>query len=117
MKILKAIITIIAAMAAWILTVLLFGLIDEAVNYWITDHEFTQVMSQGIIYGVATIVLLKMRANTIVAIAFNIAILVMVYFISDIGMNQMMGVWMMAYLLPVYLKEKGGAGNERREAG
>lgn len=109
MKILKAISTIIAAMAAWILTLILVALIDEAVGYWITDHEVTQVITQGIICGVATIVLLKMRANTIVAIAFNIAILVMIYFIVDSGMNQMMGVWMMAYLLPVYLKEKGGA--------
>lgn len=111
MKILKAIGTIIAAMAVWILTLILFGLIDEAVGYWITDHEVTQAMSQAIIHGVATIVLLKMRANTIVAIAFNIVILMMIYFIVDSGMNQMVGVWMMAYLLPVYWQEKkGGAG-------
>ena len=104
----KSVGVVCAAMVAWILTLILIALIDEAVNYWITDHEFTQVMTQGIIYGVATIVLLKMRANTIVAIAFNIAILVMIYFISDGGMNQMMGVWMMAYLLPVYWQEKKG---------
>lgn len=111
MKILKAISTIIAAMVAWILTLILIALIDEAVGDWIADHEFTKVMTQGIVYGVATIVLLKMRANTIVAIAFNIAILVMIYFIVDGGMNQMTGVWMMAYLLPVYWQEKeGGAG-------
>ena len=109
MKILKAIGTIIAAIVAWILTLILVALIDEAVGYWITDHEVTQVMSQGIIHGVATIVLLKTRANTIVAIAFNIAVLVMMYLISDGGMNQLMGIWMMAYLLPVYLKEKDGA--------
>ena len=108
MKILKAISTIIAAMVAWILTLILIALIDEAVGCWIADHEITQVMTQGIIYGVATIVLLKMRTNTIVAIAFNIAILVMIYFISDGRMNQMMGVWMMVYLLPVYWQEKKG---------
>ena len=108
MKILKAMGAIVAAMVAWNLTLILIALIDEAVGYWITDHEFTQVMTQGIICGVATIVLLKMRANTIVAIAFNIAILVMIYFISGGGMNQMVGVWMMAYLLPVYWQEKKG---------
>lgn len=112
MKILKAMGAIVAAMAAWILTLILIALIDEAVGYWITDHELTQVMTQGIIYGVATIVLLKMRANTIVAIAFNIVILMMIYFIADSGMNQMMGVWMMAYLLPVYWQEKKGGGQE-----
>lgn len=112
MKILKAMGAIVAAMAAWNLTLILIALIDEAVGYWITDHEFTQVMTQGIICGVATIVLLKMRANTIVAIAFNIAILVMIYFIVDSGMNQMAGVWMMAYLLPVYWQEKKGGAEE-----
>lgn len=108
MKILKAIGTIIAAMAAWILTLILFALIDEAVGYWITDHKVTKAMTQAIIHGVATIVLLKMRANTIVAIALNIAVLVMMYLIYSDGMDKLMGVWMMAYLLPVYLKEKGG---------
>ena len=108
MKILKAIGTIIAAMAAWILTLILFALIDEAVGYWITDHKVTQAMNQAIIHGVATIVLLKMKANTITAIAFNIAILVMMYIVSDGGMNQIMGIVMMFYLLPVYRGEKGG---------
>lgn len=109
MKTLKAAGTIFVAMMAWILTFVLIAAIDGTIGNWITDHEVTKAMSQAIIHGIATCVLLKMKANTVTAIAFNIVILVMLRVLLDGGMDQAMGAVMMWYLLPVYLGEKGGA--------
>lgn len=108
MKFFKAVGTIFVAMMAWILTFILIAAIDEAVGHWITDHEVTKAIYQSIIHGIATCVLLKMKANTVTAIAFNIVILVMLRVLSDGGMDQVMGAVMMLYIIPVYLSEKGG---------
>lgn len=96
------------AFVTWMAVFILLALIDEAVGYWITDHEITKIMLQCIIQGAAVIVLLGMKSKTITAIVFNIFVLVMMGVVTVEGMAHSMAIVMMLGVVPIYLREKGG---------
>lgn len=90
---------------AWLLAFEVIAVIDEAVGYWLTDHEATKIIIQCVIQSSFVGMLMLRRAKALSTVVANVIVFVFIWRTSPSGVCESQMLVMLLSLIPFHCRD------------